>query len=100
MSWEFKWREHGPQECVPEEAMEVAPLDDPQPSRKTPVSFAVPFPATPAKKSPRSSERVPMRVPVVIYGFAGKGGAFHEDAETILVNFSGEIGRASCRERV
>src|SRR5438093_1069635 len=90
-TWEFKCREHGPQQGVPEEAMEVAPLDDPQPSPKTPVSFAVPFPATPAKKTPRSSERVPMRVPVVIYGFAGKGGAFHEDAETILVNFSGAL---------
>jgi len=70
--------------------MEVAPLDDPQPL-PTPVSFAVPFPATPAKKTPRSSERIPMRVPVVIYGFAGKGGAFHEDVETILVNSSGAL---------
>jgi hypothetical protein len=32
-----------------------------------------------------------MRVPVLIYGFAGKGGAFHEDAETILVNSSGAL---------
>src|SRR6267142_2738268 len=89
-TWDFKCREHGPQQGIPEEAMEVAPLDDPQPP-PTPVSFAVPFPATPAKKTPRSSERIPMRVPVVIYGFAGKGGAFHEDAETILVNSSGAL---------
>src|SRR6266481_4364537 len=78
------------QQGIPEEAMEVAPLDDPQPP-PTPVSFAVPFPATPTKKTPRSSERIPMRVPVVIYGFAGKGGAFHEDAETILINSSGAL---------
>ena len=90
-TWEFKCREHGPQQGVPEEAMEVAPLDDPQPSPKTPVSFAVPFPATPAKKTPRSSERVPMRVPVVIYGFAGKAGAFHEDTQTVIVNPSGAL---------
>ena len=89
-TWDFKCREHGPQQGVPEEALEVAPLDKPQPA-PTPVSFAVPFPATPAKKTPRSSERIPMRVPVVIYGFAGKGGAFHEDAETILVNSSGGL---------
>jgi len=89
-TWDFKCREHGPQQGIPEEAMEVAPLDDPQPP-PTPVSFAVPFPATPAKKTPRSSERIPMRVPVVIYGFAGKGGAFHEDVETILVNSSGAL---------
>ena len=90
-TWEFKCREHGPQQGVPEEAMEVAPLDDPQPSPKTPASFAVPFPATRAEKTPRSSERIPMRVPVVIYGFADKGGAFHEDAETVLVNSSGAL---------
>src|SRR5260370_20753529 len=84
-TWDFKCREHGPQQGIPEEAMEVAPLDDPQPP-PAPVSFAVPFPATPAKKTPRSSERIPMRVPVVIYGFAGKCGAFHEDAQTMLVH--------------
>ncbi len=89
-TWDFKCREHGPQQGIPEEAMEVAPLDDLQPP-PAPVSFAVPFPATPAKKTPRSSERIAMRVPVVIYGFAGKGGAFHEDAETILVNSSGAL---------
>jgi hypothetical protein len=32
-----------------------------------------------------------MHVPVVIYGFAGKSGAFHEDSETILVNSSGAL---------
>jgi hypothetical protein len=90
-TWEFKCREHGIQQGIPQEAMEVAPLDDPQPAPKTPVNFAVPFPSTPAKKTPRSSERILMRVPVVIYGFADKGGAFHEDTETILVNSSGAL---------
>jgi len=90
-TWDFKCREHGPQKGIPQEAMEVAPLDDPRPSQKTPPSFAVPFPAVPAKKTPRSSERMPMRVPVVIYGFAGKGGAFHEDTETVLVNSRGAL---------
>jgi hypothetical protein len=32
-----------------------------------------------------------MRVPVVIYGFAGKAGAFHEDTETVIVNPSGAL---------
>ncbi len=89
-TWDFKCREHGPQNSVPQEAMEVAPLDNPEPS-PTPVSFAVPLPATPAKKTPRSSERISLRVPLVIYGFAGKGGAFHEDAETLLVNDNGAL---------
>ena|SRR6266481_5513648 len=64
-TWDFKCREHGPQNSVPQEAMEVAPLDNPEPS-PTPVSFAVPLPATPAKKTPRSSERISLRVPLVI----------------------------------
>src|SRR2546427_6278409 len=62
-TWEFKCREHGPQQGVPEEAMEVAPLDDPQPSPKTPVSFAVPFPATPAKKLPVPASASPCACP-------------------------------------
>jgi len=90
-TWDFKCREHGPQKGIPQEAMEVAPLDDPSPSPIAPSSLAVPFPATPEKKTPRSGERVPLRVPVVIYGYAGKGGAFHEDTETILVNGSGAL---------
>ncbi len=90
-TWDFKCREHGPQQGVPQEAMEVAPLDDPQTSPKTAPSFAIPFPNAPQKKMPRSSERIPLRVPVVIYGYAGKSGAFHEDTETILVNASGAL---------
>ena len=90
-TWDFKCREHGPQQGVPQEAMEVAPLDEPVAAPKTASSFATPFPNTPEKKLPRSSERIPMRVPVVIYGYAGKSGAFHEDTETILVNSSGAL---------
>ena len=90
-SWEFKCRDHGPQQGIPQEAMEVAPLDDPQPAQSVQPSLAVPFPTTPEKKTPRSSERIPMRVPVVIYGYAGKGGAFHEDTETIIVNSTGAL---------
>ena len=32
-----------------------------------------------------------MRVPVVIYGFTQKSGAFHEDTETLTVNSSGAL---------
>ena len=90
-TWEFKCRTHGSQQGIPQEAMEVAPLGDPNPAQKPPKTYAAPFPSTSAKKIPRSSERIPMRVPVVIYGFAGKDGAFHEDTETILVNSSGAL---------
>ena len=68
-TWEFKCRDHGPQKGIPQEAMEVAPLDDPPPSQSVQSTFAIPFPAATEKKTPRSSERVPMRVPVVVYGY-------------------------------
>src|SRR6266849_5176436 len=90
-TWEFKCREHGLQQGIPQEVIEVAPLDDPRPSQTNQPSFAVPFPAVPAKKVLRSGERLPMRVPVLIYGFAGKAGAFHEDTETVIVNPSGAL---------
>jgi hypothetical protein len=90
-TWEFKCREHGPQQGIPQEAMEVAALDDPKPSQKSPTTYAVPFSSVPPKKTPRSSVRILLRVPVVIYGFAGKGGAFHEDTETVIVNSSGAL---------
>ena len=90
-TWEFKCREHGRQQGIPKEVMEVAPLDDLCPSQKTISSYAIPYSDAPAKKISRSGERLSMRVPVVIYGFAGKGGAFHEDAETVLVNPSGAL---------
>jgi hypothetical protein len=90
-TWDFKCREHGPQQGVPREVIEVAPLDDPRPARKDPASFAVPFPSGSAEKTPRASERFPLRVPVIIYGFTKEGGAFHEETETVLVNSSGAL---------
>jgi len=90
-TWDFKCREHGQQKGIPQEVMEVAPLEDPGPPQKAEPSPAVPFTAVSTKKVPRSSERVSLRVPVVIYGYAGKDGAFHEDTETVIVNHSGAL---------
>src|SRR2546425_5998232 len=68
-SWDFKCREHGPQQGIPREVIEVAPIDEPPPPQEDQPSLAVPFPDVPAEKIPRSSERISMRVPVVIYGY-------------------------------
>jgi hypothetical protein len=87
-SWEFKCREHGPQQGIPTEVIEIAPLDAPPSQTGRSISRAT---AVPAKKAPRSSARMNMRVPVVVYGFAGKSGAFHEDTETVTVNSSGAL---------
>ena len=88
-TWDFKCREHGLQRATPREVLEVAPLDEPQPSKKAAPPLAVPFPSASTKKTPRSGPRMSLRVPVTIYGFAGKTGAFHEETETVTVNSSG-----------
>jgi len=68
--WDFKCREHGPQQAIPREVIERF---------------------FPAKRIPRSSVRFSLRVPVIIYGFTKDGGAFHEETETVLVNSSGAL---------
>jgi hypothetical protein len=91
-TWDFKCRYHGPQKGIPKEVIETAPLNDSQPDQKALPSFAVPIPLNPpSKKFPRSSERLSMRVPVVVYGFAKNSGAFHEETETLTVNASGGL---------
>ena len=87
-TWEFKCREHGPQQGIPREVIEIAALDDSSSQTGRSISRAT---ASPTKKIPRSSARISMRVPVVVYGFAGKSGAFHEDTETVMVNSSGAL---------
>ncbi len=86
-TWEFKCREHGVQRGIPKEVIETVPLDDPRPAQSAPPPPTVSAPVVPAKEMPRSSERVSMRVPVVIYGFTSKCGAFHEETETVTHQF-------------
>jgi len=68
--------------------MEVAPLDDPRPSQNTPASSA--FPSATRKENSRSGERIYMRVPIVIYGFAAKL-ALPRRYQTVIVNPSGAL---------
>jgi hypothetical protein len=92
-TWGFKCREHGPQTSTPKEVIEVAPLDDNLPSetQKSALKFANPISTETTKKTPRSSERMPLRFPVVVYGFTKDSGAFHEETETQTVNSSGAL---------
>src|SRR5215472_1669107 len=91
-TWEFKCREHGAQNGTPKEVISVAPLDDPPPStQKSAFTFANPISTETTKKIPPSSERLSLRVPVVVYGFAKERGAFHEETETQTVNASGAL---------
>lgn len=92
-TWDFKCRVHGAQNGVPREVIETAAFEERSPS-------AAPESASPAvnvittestKKIPRSSARMSLRVPVVIYGFTKKSGAFHEETDTLTVNASGAL---------
>src|SRR5690242_856343 len=91
-TWEFKCREHGAQSGTPKEVISVAPLDDQPPStQKSAFTFANPISTETTKKIPRSSERMSLRIPVVVYGFTKERGAFHEETETQTVNASGAL---------
>src|SRR5260370_20856684 len=90
-AWEFKCREHGAQRGVPKEVLEVAPLEEQDPSsgQKSAPVLANVISTEATKKTPRSSERMSIRIPIVVYGYANNTGAFHEETETITVNASG-----------
>jgi len=88
-TWDFKCREHGAQRGAPTEVIGVAPLDEK--AAATEVTFANPISTEKTKRIPRSSERMSLRIPVVVYGFTKDHGAFHEETETQTVNSSGAL---------
>lgn len=91
-TWDFKCREHGVQRGTPKEVIGVAPLDEkPAASEKSALTFGNPITTEATKRVPRSSERIPVRIPVVVYGFTKDHGAFHEETETQTVNSSGTL---------
>lgn len=92
LTWNFKCREHGPQRGTPNEVIGVAPLDEkPAATEKSALTFGNPICTETTKRVPRSSERMSVRIPVVVYGFTKDHGAFHEDSETQTVNASGAL---------
>jgi hypothetical protein len=90
-TWDFKCRQDGAQRGIPKEVIEMAPVEETRPAPKSPPPVANPIATTETKRVPRSSERTSLRVPVVVYGFTQKSGAFHEDTETMTVNSSGAL---------
>jgi hypothetical protein len=90
-SWDFKCLQHGPQSGLPVELLEVAPLDDPLPSKQERSSYAVSNAVSTPKKASRASTRTAIHVPVVVYGFGSSSGSFKEETETVLVNHGGAL---------
>jgi hypothetical protein len=96
LPWDLACPNHGSQQGLPKEALEIAPPESSKPAirieqpavrGKGPASLK----AKPAHKTPRASERVAWNIPVVIYGFTPKTGAFHEETSTVLVNANGAL---------
>src|SRR5438445_102392 len=90
---DFKSRVHGAQRGYPKEVLEVAPLEEQDPSQgqKSAPALANVTSTHATKKPPRSSERLSIRIPIVLYGYAKDTGAFHEETETLTVNASGAL---------
>lgn len=92
MSWDFRCREHGPQNGAPIELLEVAPLDDvlPQKQEQSALTHTSVL-DSPPRRGERSGKRTAIHVPVVIYGFGAASGAFKEETETVLLNQGGAL---------
>lgn len=92
-TWDFKCRVHGAQSGIPREVIETAAFEERDPSsppKSAPPAVNV-ITTESTKKIQRSSERMSLRVPVTIYGFTKKCGAFHEETDTQTVNASGAL---------
>ncbi len=88
MYWDFECAIHGVQREVPVEAHEKLPL----PRGEEPAKKPAAKPAASRKSAkPRSSARVSLSIPVIVYGWTRNQGAFHEEASTLLVNDSGGL---------
>ena len=92
-TWDFKCRTHGPKSGIQKEVIETAAFEERSPSTGAvstyPAANVITTETT--KKIPRSSARLSLRVPVVVYGFTKKCGAFHEETDTLTVNASGAL---------
>jgi hypothetical protein len=90
-AWDFECPVHGVHREIPVEAREIPP---------SLASGVQPIGLTEARKfkTRRRSRRVPLRVPVLVYGRNRNTGAFHEETSTDLVNARG--GRVALTARV
>ena len=99
-SWDFECPAHGVQREIPLEVSEraaisgqsaAAPPGFPGPEQPREPQQARAVESSEKKRKPRSSERKPLHVPVVIYGWTQKQGSFQEETNTLLVNDTGAM---------
>jgi hypothetical protein len=85
-TWDFECPLHGVQSELPIDVQDKGKISLPaKPERSLPLRWK----SQPSKQ--RSGERLFLRVPVLLYGWARSCGAFHEETQTQLVNPSGAL---------
>ncbi len=81
--WNFECPVHGVQREIPLEGSQRSSWPSSRSQRKETK------PAGRVAPHPRSSKRISLHVPVLVYGWSKDEGSFHEETETLLVNASG-----------
>jgi len=85
MQWDFECPIHGVQREIPVEGSQKSSWSRVQTQRKEAKAVGRVVP------KPRSSKRISLHVPVLVYGWSKDEGSFHEDTTTLLVNDSGVL---------
>jgi hypothetical protein len=85
MPWDFECPTHGVQREIPVEGSQKSlwPRLRSQRREVKPVGRRAP--------QPRSSKRISLHVPILVYGWSKDEGSFQEDTRTLLVNASGGL---------
>jgi hypothetical protein len=97
LPWDFECQLHGVLREMPIEAREegAAPgypsLRSPAPQERQQSLSPKAAESSEEKKKSRSSERLPLHVGVVLYGWIKNQGSFQEETSTLLVNASGAL---------
>jgi hypothetical protein len=83
-TWHFECPVHGVQQEIPVEVREINSVFSP---KVRPMRIA----SARMLKAQRRTKRIPLRVPVLVYGRTKRVGAFHEDTFTSIVNAHGGL---------
>lgn len=87
-SWDFECPMHGVQREIPLSGSEKGPRAG---ARARTMPPAAPIAAIREEAKPRSSPRISIHIPVMVYGWSHEEISFHENSTTLLVNASGGL---------
>ena len=91
--WDFECPVHGVQRELPLEGHQKhlwVNSRSPRKESKAAVALAAPV-ATHSPARPRSSRRISLHVPVLVFGWSKNESSFHEETSTLLLNASGGL---------